>query len=48
VNKVLECEQRTAGHCWHAVEVEAEAYEECCCCPARRNERVIGVQGGLL
>lgn len=48
MNPINECPQRTAGHCWHLVVTGSEEYEACCVCPARRNERVLGVQEAML
>ena len=34
------CEQRTAGHCFHSYEDAVVAYDYCCACYLRKNERV--------
>lgn len=43
----LACEARN-GHCFHAFSDLTRAFEECCVCALRRNERVVAEQIGLL
>lgn len=38
---------RSSGHCWHAYESAHIAFEECCACGLRRNERVVAEQGAM-